>query len=77
MWAVALGLGLSMGPRSGVLGGRTCQTGCFGAHADGSTGAVGGAPYGATKRCTGWVNMQNCFFGAHAGGGTGDSGGAP
>eukprot|EP00959_Pyramimonas_sp_CCMP1952_P102655 2147071-Pyramimonas_sp.AAC.1 len=36
---------LPMGPRSIVLGGET--------HARAATGAVGGAPYRATKLCTG------------------------
>eukprot|EP00959_Pyramimonas_sp_CCMP1952_P179700 3757570-Pyramimonas_sp.AAC.1 len=46
-------------------------------HADGGTGAFGGAPYGATKRCTGWVKMLNWASGVHADGGTGAFGGAP
>eukprot|EP00959_Pyramimonas_sp_CCMP1952_P072265 1509282-Pyramimonas_sp.AAC.1 len=37
---------LPMGPRSAVLGGGT--------HAGCASGTVGGAPYGAAKRCTGW-----------------------
>eukprot|EP00959_Pyramimonas_sp_CCMP1952_P194096 4058955-Pyramimonas_sp.AAC.1 len=36
----------------------------------GANGAVGGAPYGATKRCTGW-------WPTHAGGAAGTFGGAP
>eukprot|EP00959_Pyramimonas_sp_CCMP1952_P022103 464720-Pyramimonas_sp.AAC.1 len=28
-------------------------------HADGGTGAVGGASHGATKHCTGWAKMPN------------------
>eukprot|EP00959_Pyramimonas_sp_CCMP1952_P096293 2013168-Pyramimonas_sp.AAC.1 len=36
---------------------RVCGT-----HADGGTGAFGGAPYEATKRCNGWVKMPNCVF---------------
>eukprot|EP00959_Pyramimonas_sp_CCMP1952_P008014 167766-Pyramimonas_sp.AAC.1 len=36
-----------MGPRSAVLGWK-------GTHACGNIGAVGEAPYGATKSCTGW-----------------------
>eukprot|EP00959_Pyramimonas_sp_CCMP1952_P363514 7612239-Pyramimonas_sp.AAC.1 len=38
---------LPMEPRSAALG-------AGGTHAGGSSGAVGGAPYGATKRCAGW-----------------------
>eukprot|EP00959_Pyramimonas_sp_CCMP1952_P214146 4480623-Pyramimonas_sp.AAC.1 len=37
---------LPMGPRSAVLHGET--------HASCTTGTIGGAPYGATKRCTTW-----------------------
>eukprot|EP00959_Pyramimonas_sp_CCMP1952_P064616 1348565-Pyramimonas_sp.AAC.1 len=33
-------------PRNAVLGGET--------HANAATGAVGGAPHGATKRCPAW-----------------------
>eukprot|EP00959_Pyramimonas_sp_CCMP1952_P421881 8838219-Pyramimonas_sp.AAC.1 len=48
-----------MGPRSAVLGGRNAGSkGCAGrwlTHAGGPTGTFGGAPYGATKRCAGWV----------------------
>eukprot|EP00959_Pyramimonas_sp_CCMP1952_P296597 6204589-Pyramimonas_sp.AAC.1 len=35
-----------MGPRSAAMGGE--------AHANCASGAFGGAPYGATKRCPGW-----------------------
>eukprot|EP00959_Pyramimonas_sp_CCMP1952_P032474 681523-Pyramimonas_sp.AAC.1 len=59
-----------MGPRSAAVG-------WGGTHAGGSAGAVGGAPYGATKRCTGWVKMPNWASGAHAGDPTGSFGGAP
>eukprot|EP00959_Pyramimonas_sp_CCMP1952_P310354 6495102-Pyramimonas_sp.AAC.1 len=48
-----------------------------GTHADGPTGGLGGTPYEATKRCTGWVKMPNWASGAHADGGTGAFGGAP
>eukprot|EP00959_Pyramimonas_sp_CCMP1952_P166097 3471473-Pyramimonas_sp.AAC.1 len=41
-----------------------------GTHASGSTGAAGGAPNGATKRCAAWG-------GAPARGSTGAVGGAP
>eukprot|EP00959_Pyramimonas_sp_CCMP1952_P390726 8188226-Pyramimonas_sp.AAC.1 len=37
-----------------------------GTRGGGSTGAVGGAPNGATKRCTGWVEVPNWVSGAHA-----------
>eukprot|EP00959_Pyramimonas_sp_CCMP1952_P061721 1289705-Pyramimonas_sp.AAC.1 len=37
---------LPMGPRSATLGGGT--------HVDSAIEAYGGAPYGATKRCTAW-----------------------
>eukprot|EP00959_Pyramimonas_sp_CCMP1952_P389134 8153394-Pyramimonas_sp.AAC.1 len=30
----------------------------WGTHAGGPTGGFGGAPYEATKRCTGWVTCQ-------------------
>eukprot|EP00959_Pyramimonas_sp_CCMP1952_P129268 2703059-Pyramimonas_sp.AAC.1 len=43
-------VGLPAGPRNAVLGGGT--------HADCSTGTFGGAPYGATKRCTGWGRIR-------------------
>eukprot|EP00959_Pyramimonas_sp_CCMP1952_P034287 718664-Pyramimonas_sp.AAC.1 len=33
-----------------------------GTHAGGPTGSFGGAPYEATKCCTGWVNMPNRSF---------------
>eukprot|EP00959_Pyramimonas_sp_CCMP1952_P270964 5664794-Pyramimonas_sp.AAC.1 len=33
---------------------RSCA-GWWRTHAGGATGTFGGAPYGATKRCTGWV----------------------
>eukprot|EP00959_Pyramimonas_sp_CCMP1952_P228286 4773363-Pyramimonas_sp.AAC.1 len=29
-----------------------------GTHVDGGTGAFGGVPYGATTRCTGWVERR-------------------
>eukprot|EP00959_Pyramimonas_sp_CCMP1952_P170577 3564687-Pyramimonas_sp.AAC.1 len=29
-----------------------------GRHATSATGALGGVPYGATKRCTGWVKCR-------------------
>eukprot|EP00959_Pyramimonas_sp_CCMP1952_P320577 6708486-Pyramimonas_sp.AAC.1 len=48
-----------------------------GAHTDGDTGALGGAPHGATKRCTGCAKMQNWVSDTHADGGTGAFGGAP
>eukprot|EP00959_Pyramimonas_sp_CCMP1952_P058111 1213144-Pyramimonas_sp.AAC.1 len=48
-----------------------------GTHAGGPTGAVGGVPYVATKRCIGWVQMQNGAFGAHSDGDIGAFGGAP
>eukprot|EP00959_Pyramimonas_sp_CCMP1952_P408516 8561821-Pyramimonas_sp.AAC.1 len=41
----------------------------------GGTGAFGSAPYGPTKRCTGWVKTQLGCFGTHADGGTGAFGG--
>eukprot|EP00959_Pyramimonas_sp_CCMP1952_P099004 2069566-Pyramimonas_sp.AAC.1 len=44
---------------------------------DGGTGALGGAPYGATKRCNGWVKMPNWASGEHADGGTGAFGRDP
>eukprot|EP00959_Pyramimonas_sp_CCMP1952_P309951 6486161-Pyramimonas_sp.AAC.1 len=36
----------------------------WGAHASGPTGGFGGAPYGATRRCTGWVKMPNWVWGS-------------
>eukprot|EP00959_Pyramimonas_sp_CCMP1952_P024626 516837-Pyramimonas_sp.AAC.1 len=53
---------LPLGPRSAVLGGRNARSkGCAGwwrTHAAGATGTFGGAPYGATKRRTGWVKRR-------------------
>eukprot|EP00959_Pyramimonas_sp_CCMP1952_P383090 8027358-Pyramimonas_sp.AAC.1 len=49
----------------------------WGTHAGGRTGGFGGVPYGATKRCAGWVTMPNWVWGTHAGGSTGGFGGAP
>eukprot|EP00959_Pyramimonas_sp_CCMP1952_P201550 4214597-Pyramimonas_sp.AAC.1 len=46
-------------------------------HADGGTEALGGAPYGATKRCTGWVKIPNWASRTHADGSTGAFGRAP
>eukprot|EP00959_Pyramimonas_sp_CCMP1952_P317642 6648065-Pyramimonas_sp.AAC.1 len=54
-----------MGPRSAALGG--------GEHVGGSTGAAGGDPRGATKRCAGWVNVPNCVCGTRADGPLGAS----
>eukprot|EP00959_Pyramimonas_sp_CCMP1952_P340696 7136010-Pyramimonas_sp.AAC.1 len=31
-------------------------------HTGGSTGGICGAPYGATKRCVGWVKVPNWVF---------------
>eukprot|EP00959_Pyramimonas_sp_CCMP1952_P452804 9467196-Pyramimonas_sp.AAC.1 len=47
-----------------------------GTHADGPTGGFGGVPYGATKRCIGFVKMPNWVSGTHADGPIGDFGGA-
>eukprot|EP00959_Pyramimonas_sp_CCMP1952_P342709 7179688-Pyramimonas_sp.AAC.1 len=64
MRAVPLGpsLELPMGPRSAVLGGRNAGSeGCAGwwlTHSGGAGGTFGGAPYGATERCTGWVKRR-------------------
>eukprot|EP00959_Pyramimonas_sp_CCMP1952_P181612 3797143-Pyramimonas_sp.AAC.1 len=49
----------------------------WGAHAGGPSGGFGGAPYGVTKRCAGWVRIPQWAWGAHAGGPTGGFGGAP
>eukprot|EP00959_Pyramimonas_sp_CCMP1952_P389053 8151517-Pyramimonas_sp.AAC.1 len=46
-------------------------------HAGGPIGGFGGAPYGATGRCSGWVKMPNRVLGTDADGPTGDFGGAP
>eukprot|EP00959_Pyramimonas_sp_CCMP1952_P282855 5912735-Pyramimonas_sp.AAC.1 len=46
-------------------------------HTDGGTGALGEAPYGATKRCTGYAKMPTWASGTHADGGTGAFGGDP
>eukprot|EP00959_Pyramimonas_sp_CCMP1952_P434388 9095969-Pyramimonas_sp.AAC.1 len=35
-------------------------------HVDSATVAFGGAPHGATKRCTGWVKMPNWASRTHA-----------
>eukprot|EP00959_Pyramimonas_sp_CCMP1952_P236292 4938252-Pyramimonas_sp.AAC.1 len=59
MRAVPLGpsVELPMGPRSPVLGGWNARSkgraGWWRTHAGGATGAVGGAPSGATKGFTG------------------------
>eukprot|EP00959_Pyramimonas_sp_CCMP1952_P173051 3616506-Pyramimonas_sp.AAC.1 len=45
--------------------------------AGGHTGGFGGAPYGATERCTGFVKIPNWMWGTHEGGPTGGFGGAP
>eukprot|EP00959_Pyramimonas_sp_CCMP1952_P394560 8267014-Pyramimonas_sp.AAC.1 len=45
--------------------------------AGGPTGGLGGAPYGATKRCAGRVKTPNWVWGTHAGGPTGGFGGLP
>eukprot|EP00959_Pyramimonas_sp_CCMP1952_P304349 6369497-Pyramimonas_sp.AAC.1 len=37
-------------------------------HAGGPTGAFGGAPYGATKRCTGWAKRKEEGGGGERGG---------
>eukprot|EP00959_Pyramimonas_sp_CCMP1952_P328115 6869410-Pyramimonas_sp.AAC.1 len=34
----------------------------FGTHADGGTGAFGGVPYGATRRCIVWAKMPKLVF---------------
>eukprot|EP00959_Pyramimonas_sp_CCMP1952_P024844 521574-Pyramimonas_sp.AAC.1 len=47
-----------------------------GTHADGPTGCSGGAPNGATKRCTGWVKVPSWISWMHADGPTGGFGGA-
>eukprot|EP00959_Pyramimonas_sp_CCMP1952_P031990 671295-Pyramimonas_sp.AAC.1 len=47
----------------------------WGARAGGGTGAIGGAPYGSTKRVMGCADMR--AWGARAGGGAGAIGGAP
>eukprot|EP00959_Pyramimonas_sp_CCMP1952_P451563 9454530-Pyramimonas_sp.AAC.1 len=46
-------------------------------HTDSGSGALAGAPYGATKRCTGCMKMPNWASRMHADGGTGAFGGAP
>eukprot|EP00959_Pyramimonas_sp_CCMP1952_P321924 6736176-Pyramimonas_sp.AAC.1 len=63
-----------MGPRSAALG---VPSWVCGTHASGPTGGFGGAPYGATKRCTGWVKLPNWACGTHAGGPTRGFRGAP
>eukprot|EP00959_Pyramimonas_sp_CCMP1952_P063022 1317317-Pyramimonas_sp.AAC.1 len=64
MRAVPLGpsVKLLIRPRSAVLGGWNAGSkGCAGwwqAHAGGATETLGGAPYGATERCTGCVKRR-------------------
>eukprot|EP00959_Pyramimonas_sp_CCMP1952_P402454 8433769-Pyramimonas_sp.AAC.1 len=60
-----------MGPRSAALGGGErctgwvlCQSGFIRTHANGLIGGFGGAPYGATKRCTGRVEMPHRVSGS-------------
>eukprot|EP00959_Pyramimonas_sp_CCMP1952_P074182 1550234-Pyramimonas_sp.AAC.1 len=73
-----------MGPRSAVLGGPNAgHNGCavwWQTHAGGANGTFGGAPSGATKRCTGWVKHAGSkgragWWLTHAGGPTGGFGG--
>eukprot|EP00959_Pyramimonas_sp_CCMP1952_P223080 4663762-Pyramimonas_sp.AAC.1 len=75
MRAVPMGVSveLPMGPRDIVLGGCKYQIGFSVRVPAVPLGA--GAPYGAAKRCTGWVNMLYWVFGTHADGGTGAFGG--
>eukprot|EP00959_Pyramimonas_sp_CCMP1952_P234289 4895439-Pyramimonas_sp.AAC.1 len=68
-----------MGTRNAIL---VCRT-----HADHSTGTFGWAPYGDTKRCTGWLKRREerggghetlyWLCGTHVDGSTWTFGGAP